>query len=88
MSVLLQQGPPARAGAVERAREEAEDRAVWFRLVGMTRIPLMLATALIVLAAALAGITLSSDPEWQHLSAKGTDVAMEELTLPYERLGG
>jgi hypothetical protein len=54
----------------------------------MTRIWLVLVTALIVLAAALAGIRLSSDPEWQRLTAKGTDVPMEELTLSYERLEG
>jgi hypothetical protein len=54
----------------------------------MTRLSLMLATALAILAAALAGITLSSDPEWQRLSAKGTDVAMDELTLSYEPQGG
>jgi hypothetical protein len=42
-------------------------------------------TALAILATAMAGRTLSSDPEWRPLSAGGTDVAMEELTLSYER---
>lgn len=54
----------------------------------MTRIWLVLVTALAILAAPLGGATLSSDPEWQRLSAKGTDVAMEELTLSSERQGG
>jgi hypothetical protein len=49
----------------------------------MTNIKLLLVTALALLAAATAGRTLSSDPEWQYLSGKGTDVAMEELTLSY-----
>jgi hypothetical protein len=50
----------------------------------MMNIKLLLVTALAILGAATAGRTLSSDPEWHSLSAKGTDVAMEELTLSYE----
>jgi hypothetical protein len=50
----------------------------------MTNIKLLLVTALAVLIAAMAGRTLSSDPEWQYLSSKGTDVAMEELVLSSE----
>jgi hypothetical protein len=50
----------------------------------MSRSKLLILTALTVVAMAEAGRTLSSDPEWQYLSAKGTDVAMEELTLAYE----
>ena len=50
----------------------------------MTNIKLLLVTAFAVLAAAMAGRTLSSDPEWQYLSSKGTDVAMEELVLSFE----
>jgi hypothetical protein len=47
----------------------------------MTNIKLLLVTALAILAAAMAGGTLSSDPEWRYPSGKGTDVAMEELVL-------
>lgn len=47
----------------------------------MRKIKLVLAAALAVVAAATAGRTLSSDPEWRALPGKGTDVAMEELTL-------
>lgn len=47
----------------------------------MTNIKLLLVTALAILAAAMAGRTLSSDPEWQHLAGRETDVAMEELLL-------
>jgi hypothetical protein len=47
----------------------------------MTTIKLLLVTALAVIAAAIAGRTLSSDPEWRSLGGKGTDVGMEELTL-------
>ena len=50
----------------------------------MTNIKFLLVTALAILAAATAGRTLSSDPEWHSLSAKGTNVAMEELSLSYE----
>jgi hypothetical protein len=50
----------------------------------MTKIKLCLATTLAMLGAALAGATLSSDPEWSSVPGKGTDVVMEELTLSYE----
>lgn len=49
----------------------------------MTKIKLSLVTTLAILAA-LAGATLSSDPEWSSAPGKGTDVTMEELTLSYE----
>ena len=71
----------------DRANSSAggrEDRTAQFRHVDMTNIKLLLVTALAILAAAMAGQTLSSDPEWHSLPAKGTDVAMEELTLSYE----
>jgi hypothetical protein len=50
----------------------------------MRRSVLLILTAVIAVAAAVAVGALSSDPEWRYLSAKGTDVAMEELTLSYE----
>jgi hypothetical protein len=50
----------------------------------MTKIKLSLVTTLAILGAALAGATLSSDPDWSSAPGKGTDVAMEELTLSYE----
>jgi hypothetical protein len=50
----------------------------------MTKIKLSLVTTLAVLGGALAGATLSSDPEWSSVPGNGTDVAMEELTLSYE----
>ena len=53
----------------------------------MTTLRVTVVTALAVLAALTAGRTLSSDPGWNALSGKGTEVAMEELTLSH-RLSG
>jgi hypothetical protein len=64
----------------------AEDATAQLRLAGMTR-KLLLVTTLASLAVGMAGETLSSDPEWL-LSAKGTDVAMEELVVSTERPEG
>jgi hypothetical protein len=50
----------------------------------MREIKPSLVMALAILAAATFGRTLSSDPEWRSLSAKGADVALEELTLSVE----
>jgi hypothetical protein len=54
------------------------------RRADMPTIKLLLVTTLAILAAAMAARTLSSDPEWRYLSARGTDVAMEEPVLSYE----
>lgn len=54
----------------------------------MRNFKLLLVTALAILAAAAFGRTLSSDPEWRSLSGKGTDVALEELTLSFELRDG
>ena len=64
----------------------AEDATAQLRLAGMTR-KLLLVTTLAALAVGMAGETLSSNPEWL-LSAKGTDVAMEELVVSTERPEG
>jgi hypothetical protein len=61
--------------------DRREEALALFRLEDMTNIKLLLVTALAVLAAAVLGRTLSSDPEWRPLAGKGTDVTMEELTL-------
>jgi hypothetical protein len=47
----------------------------------MREIKPSLVMALAILAAATFGRTLSSDPEWRSLSAKGADVALAPLPV-------